>query len=121
MDLLHNYGSDLNVSATGDLAIAAGTIYGQQRVIRRLLTNQNDYSWHPTYGAGLSRFVGQHAGRLAISAVIQNQMRRELAVSQNPKPVVTVNIGDDGLVYAHIQYVDNLTQLPVALSVPLDG
>ena len=69
-DLNHFYGGDLSLSATGDILKVDGSTQGQQRVLRRLLTNPalmdssgkvtvvGDYIWHPTYGAGLPRMVG---------------------------------------------------------------
>ena len=51
----------LRAGAAGDLAPAAGTLRGQQRVLRRLLTNPGDYIWQPGYGAGLGQFVGKPA------------------------------------------------------------
>lgn len=53
-DLSHQWGSDLLIGPTGDLATASGTELGQQRVLRRLLTNASDYIWHLGYGAGLA-------------------------------------------------------------------
>ena len=61
-DLAHEFGADLQAGPTGDLALADGAALGRQRVLRRLLTNPGDYIWHPTYGAGLARFVGHPFG-----------------------------------------------------------
>ena len=58
-DLAHWFGQDLNVAASGDLLTVDGTAKGQQRVLRRLLTNPGDYIWEPTYGAGLASKIGQ--------------------------------------------------------------
>ena len=55
-DISHQWGSDLSIGPTGDFALVSGAILGQQRVLRRLLTNPGDYIWHPDYGAGLAEF-----------------------------------------------------------------
>ena len=119
MDLLHNCGADLNVSAGGDLAIATGTVYGQQRVLRRLLTNPGDYIWHLLYGAGLARFVGQPAPAASIQAVTQSQMLLERAVSQSPGPKVSIVATDAGVITEKVQYIDSSTGEPATLTVPV--
>ena len=50
------WGDDLTLTATGQVALVDGTPKGEQRVLRRLLTNPGDYIWHPEYGAGLPRW-----------------------------------------------------------------
>jgi len=107
-DLFHQWGSDLNLGPTGDLAAATGTTLGQQRVLRRLLTNPGDYIWQPTYGAGLGQFIGQPANIANIRAVIRSQIFQEQAVARQPEPVIDVSFGagGDGSVYVHIRYVD---------------
>ena len=57
-DIQHTFGNDLTLSATGDIAIVDGTQRGQERVLRRLLTNPGDYIWLLNYGAILRRMVG---------------------------------------------------------------
>ena len=57
------WGGDLGAGNTGDIALASGTILGQQRILRRLLTNPGDYIWHTEYGAGLAQFVGSPCKR----------------------------------------------------------
>jgi uncharacterized phage protein gp47/JayE len=89
-DIYHQFGSDLVAGPTGDLASAAGTTLGQQRVLRRLLTNPGDYIWQLTYGAGLAQFVGQPVDVARIGGVIRSQMLREPAVARSPEPVVDV-------------------------------
>lgn len=105
-DLSHNFGGDLASAANGDLATVSGTTLGQQRVLRRLLTNPGDYIWHPTYGAGLAQFVGQPVNALQITAVIRSQIFKEAAVARQPEPVITVLGQDDGSVFVEIRYVD---------------
>lgn len=100
------WGQDLTVSATGDLALATGTELGQQRVLRRLLTNPGDYIWQPDYGAGLGQFVGRTVNVSMIQAVIRSQILLESTVAQTPEPVIAVADSTDGGVYVDVRYVD---------------
>jgi phage baseplate assembly protein W len=105
-DLRHQFGADLAVGPTGDLATAAGAVLGQQRVLRRLLTNAGDYVWHPGYGAGLAQFVGQPADAARIRAVIRSQIFKESAVARTPEPVIEVQSCSGGMVFVRVQYAD---------------
>lgn len=117
-DISHTFGEDLQVDATGDLLVSSGSQLGQERVLRRLLSNPQSYIWSPTYGAGLARFLGHPAAKTRIEAVIRAQMSLEAAVAQNPPPVVTVIVDPGGTVTATIKYVDADTGEPVALTLP---
>lgn len=108
-DASHLFGGDLAPSATGDVLLASGTALGQQRVLRRLLTNPGDYIWQPGYGAGLAQFVGQPGAAAQIGAVIRGQIFKESAVARTPEPVIDVQADPTGLVYVHIRYVDAST------------
>jgi hypothetical protein len=108
-DLALQFGGDLSVGPTGDLALAGGTLLTQQRVLRRLLTNPGDYIWQLTYGAGLGRFVGQAGAPAAIAGVTRAQVLQEAAVAPSPPPVVAVVAGDDGTVDAALTYTDAAT------------
>lgn len=105
-DVFHQFGSDLVAGATGDIALATGTVEGQQRVLRRLLTNPGDYIWQPTYGAGLGQFVGQPVSPAQIRAVIRSQIFKEAAVARTPEPIVDVESDPGGTFYVHIRYSD---------------
>ena len=118
-DLVHNFGGDLSLSATGDLAVVAGSDAGQQRVLRRLLTNLGGYIWHLDYGAGLGNFVGQAAPAARISAVARRQMRLERGIARRPLPVTTVSSRTDGTTVLTIRYVDATTNANVTLSTPV--
>jgi hypothetical protein len=83
-DLSHYYGGDIAVSPTGDLAPIDGAVRGQQRILRRLLTNPGDYIWHPDYGAGLPQYVGQTLDAPKLKALILGQMRMEDCVAKTP-------------------------------------
>lgn len=118
-DLSQQWGSDLVVGNTGDLATATGSALGQQRVLRRLLTNPGDYIWQPDYGAGLARFIGQPANILQIRALIRSQIFKEASVARTPEPLIEVSIspaGAAGTVYVYIRYQDAQSGQTQALS-----
>jgi phage baseplate assembly protein W len=108
-DASHQWGSDLMIGATGDIGTVAGPLLGQQRVLRRLLTNPGDYIWQLDYGAGLARFIGQPINPLQIRAVIRSQIFKEATVARQPEPLIDVQVapgGASGTVYVYIRYVD---------------
>ena len=114
-DLSHYWGGDLSFSSVGDIATSTGTDRGQQRVLRRLMTNPGDYTFHPEYGAGLPRYVGSVASADQITALIRGQMLLEDAVAKIPKPVITVTPINNGLA-VNIAYSDSPSGQPVTLS-----
>jgi hypothetical protein len=124
VDLYHYWGNDLIASGTGDLQTVNGTTRGQQRVLRRLLTNpasattSGDYIFEPTYGAGLPAFIGQPIDKQKIQAAIRAQMLLEQAVAQIPAPIITVTQTppDNTAFSVSIAYNDAATNAPVALS-----
>lgn len=121
-DISHQWGADILIGPTGDLATSSGVELGQQRVLRRLLTNANDYIWQLTYGAGLAQFIGQPGSAIRIRALIRSQIFKETAVARTPEPVIDVQVAPDnapGTVYVHIQYVDAPTGQTQALSFSL--
>ena len=108
-DAAHQWGSDLVIGSTGDIGTVTGQLLGQQRVLRRLLTNPGDYIWQLDYGAGLARFIGQPINPLQIRAVIRSKIFKETAVARQPEPLIDVQVspeGAPGMVYVHIRYVD---------------
>ncbi len=108
-DAFHQWGSDLALGPTGDVASVSGQLLGQQRVLRRLLTSPGDYIWQLDYGAGLARFIGQPVNPLQISAVVRSQIFKEAAVARQPEPLIDVQVspgGAAGTVYVYIRYVD---------------
>jgi hypothetical protein len=120
-DLYQTWGNDLVVDASGDLLTTDGTTLGQQRVLRRLLTNMGDYIWQLGYGAGLGGFVGNPVNTQRIAAVARQQMYREAVVARNPAPVISVTATSTGYVTLNIQYVDAPTNQPVVLTFSLTG
>lgn len=119
MEASHLFGNDLSVSPTGDIALSSGTQEGQERVLRRLLTNQGDYIWDGKYGAGLAQFIGQPASKARIAAVTRSQMFKEAAVARSPAPVINVQVSPDGTVVETIQYVDAPSGQTVPLILPV--
>lgn len=125
-DLSQFWGNDLVLSPTGDVAPAAGVQRGQQRILRRLLTNpavQNpdgstsaaDYLWHPEYGAGLPAWIGRTVDIPKTTALIRGQVLLEDSVARNPEPQITVSQIAGGL-SCSIKYQDAQSGTPQSLS-----
>ncbi len=110
------WNSDLSSDATGDISLAAGTALGQQRVLRRLLTNPGDYVWQPAYGAGLGRFVGDNADPQAIQSAIRSQIFQESCVATSPAPSIDVQPAGNGSIYVNLLYVDAMSGSTQVLS-----
>jgi phage baseplate assembly protein W len=104
-DLSHWYGADIAQSPSGDLAPVDGLVRGEQRVLRRLLTNPGDYVWHPSYGAGLPRYIGATVDADAIEALIRAQLLAEDSVARIPDPQISVTPITDGI-FVSIAYTD---------------
>lgn len=121
IDMDHFIGNDLSVGPTGDIAWTQLTKMGEQRVMRRLITNAGDYIWHLDYGGGIGKMIGTPANVPFINGIILAQMSKETAVSQTPPPVITVTANDLGVVAATIQYVDANTGANTVLNVPPVG
>ena len=114
-DLAHFIGDDLSVSATGDIQQVDGLSQTSQRVLRRLLTNQGDYIWHPNYGAGLGRRVGTLLDIPGITGLIRSQILLEANVARSPAPVIVVTPLVGGLA-VRIKYYDGATGLLATLN-----
>lgn len=117
-DISHYWGSDLSPGTTGDLSTANGTTRGQQRVLRRLLTNPGDYVFQPNYGAGLPSFVGQPLDAGKVAALIRSQILLEESVASAPAPQISVQTAptDPSAIAVTIAYNDAATGKPVVLS-----
>lgn len=120
-DLWHQFGADLAIGPTGDIATTAGTEATQQRVLRRLLTNPGDYIWQSLYGAGLGRFVGQPAATRRIQGVIRGQIFSEASVARSPEPVIDISTTPNGIVTAQIRYSDPVSDATQLLSFSVGG
>jgi phage baseplate assembly protein W len=118
-DLSQFWGSDLDLSATGGLALVTAADRSKQRVLRRLLTNPGDYIFHPTYGAGLRQFIGQNVDLAKAKAVVRGQMKREASVSQVQEPTVIISPIENGL-QVDISYTVAPEQVPAVLSFSVE-
>lgn len=117
-DIDVNFGSDLSLSPRKDLATSSDLKRSQQRVLRRLLTNPGSYIWHPNYGAGLPRFVGQDLStdRLAeLRSLIISQIFLEESVSRDPEPEIIFQTIIGGL-FVQINYVESPSRNPIVLT-----
>ncbi len=106
--IYHVWGNDLQITTTGDLQSATEITESDQAVLRRLLTNPGEYIYHPDYGAGLPRYVGEDlsSGRYnELVALVTGQMQLEDTVAQTPPPDVTFQADTAaGILYCTIQY-----------------
>ncbi len=117
-DIAHVIGCDLAIGSTGDLSTVDTSMLTQQRVLRRLITNQGDYIWQLSYGGGLASMVGATVSAQQAAAIIRKQMSLEAAVSQLPEPVVSIQSDQNMTVFATVAYRDAQTGTPQTLIVP---
>lgn len=94
------------IEPTGSILPSTATVEGEQRVLRRLLTNPGSYLWHLEYGAGLPQYVGQPVVLSAINSLIVSQMFLEDTVARDPLPTVRTTPIVDGI-SVNISYADN--------------
>jgi hypothetical protein len=118
-ELEHSFGNDLTLTAAGDLALVTGVQEGQERVLRRLLTNPGANIWQLNYGGGLGQIVGTTTATQTIQALIFGQMQLENVVDQTVPPSVAVIQNPDGSTLAAIQYTDANTGQTFTLPAPL--
>lgn len=114
-ELAHLVGSDLSLSSSGDAALSTGLTRSQERILRRLMTNPGEYLFHPEYGAGLPRFIGQPLTVAKVRGVIRSQLLLEDSVAHTPEPQITVVAIQEGLAVS-IRYTDANSNAPAALS-----
>jgi phage baseplate assembly protein W len=77
--------------------------------------------WHPEYGAGLARFVGQPIDAASIQAIIRSQMLLEAAVAVQPEPVVIVRSDAGGTLFVQVRYADAETAAVQSLNIQVPG
>ena len=118
-DLAHVMGQDLQLDATGDLALVDGDAETQQRVLHRLLTSMGTYIWQLSYGASLPALVGSVASRQQIAAIIRAQMAYESSVASSPEPQVVLTSGIITEVSATITYTDSVSGQVQILTLPI--
>jgi hypothetical protein len=120
MDLFLTNGGwlgDLALTVSGDLQTCTGTVQGQQRVIRRVLTAPGGLLFHPNYGFGLTQKIGAVQNAASLAGQLKAQIFMEAAVSQNPGPsisVVETPVGS-GREYANVTYTDATSGSPQLL------
>lgn len=119
-DLAHYWGNDLSSSASGDLLTVGETTKGQQRVLRRLMTNPQEYFFHGDYGAGLPLYIGEPADLDLIEAVIRFQIAHEPQVAQDPPPTIFTRPILGG-VWVRVIYTDVDAGNPVTLEFDVTG
>lgn len=104
-DLYHYVGTDLSVSPSGDILPVTGTERRKQKILRRLITNPGELVFHPEYGAGLGKKVGENINVQEWKTLILGQMKLEDCVARKPEPVVTISIIENG-VDVRVKYTD---------------
>lgn len=117
-DVDHNYGQDISLTPNNDIAHSTGSKRSKQRVLRRLLTNKGDYIWHPEYGAGLAKYIGQDLNPTLVDEIKSNilaQIFLEQTVSRNPEPEISLQTIIGGL-FVQINYTESKTNNPIVLS-----
>lgn len=110
------WSGDLSSTPTGDIAVQSGSSQGQERILRRLLTNGGDYIWHDDYGGGLGLFVGSPLDRRRVEGVIRTQLSHESSVARSPAPSITTSAVNGNGVSVAIQYVDASDSMTQVLS-----
>jgi hypothetical protein len=114
-DAFHYFSGDLQFGSNGDLQTVDSVQESQQRILRRLLTNPEDYIWQPTYGAGLPAQIGQTTNEAAIESLVTTQMYLEASVVQTPPPQVEFDFFLNGI-NCSIQYIESDSNQPTTLS-----
>lgn len=119
LDIFHEWGCDLGVGTSGDLALANSSQVISQRICRRLLTNPGGYIWNLDYGGGLAQFVGSPANSTDVEVVVSSQLALEAGVPTTPAPQITVSVVNaaNGYLVANITYTDPFSAQPVTLNV----
>lgn len=113
-DLYHFTGGDLDTSSTGDVRTASASDRVKQRILRRLLTNPGDYLFHPQYGAGLGKKIGEAVRPGEWKALISGQMLLEEAVASHPPPLVRLKHIEGGISVS-VSFTEAMTGAPETL------
>lgn len=118
-DVFHWWGEDTQFSASGDDLLASAVTELNQRILRALLTSPGDYIWHPSYGAGLGRFVGRALSPeeyAEIMALIRTVVLGESDVQKQPDPQISFQADATGLLSVQIIYTYAPTGQPQTLT-----
>lgn len=122
-DMQHAWGTDLVISNTGDIALTTGPQLTQQRILRRLFTTPGTYYFHPTYGAGIKRFIGLPLDNVTynqVKSLILSQIFEEPGVAKNPTPAIAIQSIQTGI-FIQISYVDLPSNQPIVLTFPVSA
>ncbi len=106
-DLYHYWGSDLTLDATGDLLTIDGVTETNQRILRGLMTAAPEYVFHPAYGAGIGKHVGDALTTqdyTRIQASIRQIVVSDTDVQQNPPPQFSFKASPTGYLAVSISY-----------------
>ncbi|OAG75981.1 tail protein [Acetobacter malorum] len=115
--LSHEWGGDLELSASGGLKIASGHEGIRQRLLRRLMTPLLGYLWQPDYGAGLPERVGSITTQEELYAIVRSQCALEVGIDQTQPVTVTLNDNGNGGYSCLIAYTDAQTKSVQALAL----
>ncbi|MFT8444889.1 MAG: phage tail protein [Acetobacter orientalis] len=107
--LSHTIGGDLELSASGGLAVVSGSEQTRQSILRRLCTNAGGYIWQLEYGAGLPARVGDVMNEGDIRALVLAQMQNEAGVDQTQPITVAITSPKTGAYLLAIAYTDAQT------------
>lgn len=119
MEIKHEFGNDLSLNSVGDIEQSEGAELAAQSIIRRLLTNPGEYIWHPEYGAGIGRFVGENLSTAnfdEIKNTIVSQMLMEETVAKSPLPQITLQKINGTILLCDILYYDAVLKNPRTIS-----
>lgn len=106
-DIYHYWGSDLQLDATGDLLAVDGVTETNQRILRGLMTAAPEYVFHPEYGAGIGKHVGDalnFGDYSRIEADIRGIVLRDVNVASNPTPSFQFQTSPTGYLSVSIIY-----------------
>lgn len=119
-DIDHEWGQDIALSNTGDLALVSGTKRGQQRILRRLMTNRGDYLFQENYGAGVLAAIGSTEDSGSIVGTVRAQVLLEDSVAPTPPPVTKIQnapgAADGSSLAVSIAYTDQPSNAPTVLA-----
>ncbi len=122
MQIAQRFGNDLTLTVQGDLLTSDGAQLAKEAIVRRLLTNPGTYFWHPNYGAGIGRFIGESLSAEKfdeIKNLITSQMFLEDTVSQTPLPIIDLSIGGLNILNCDIFYFNSTTNQQETISFTL--
>lgn len=117
------WGTDFNLTPSGDLATCDGAEQTRQHFLRRLLTAVQGYIWHPEFGIGIPQRIGKVARTSVIAALVRAQAAQEATIARTPVPKVSVDYIDTtpGLYVISVKYTNAITGTPEAIKLEVPG